>query len=81
MLAPTLTEDTIQIPGGPQIPGLTFRPYQGEADMNEDDVVNGLDVDPFVAAVVGGGAAAVPEPSSTSAPWPASARWSPRGSR
>ena len=32
--------------------------------MNEDEVVNGLDVDPFVAAVVGGSAAAVPEPSS-----------------
>ena len=32
--------------------------------MNEDGVVNGLDVDPFVAAVVGGGAAAVPEPST-----------------
>ena len=33
--------------------------------MNEDEVVNGLDVDPFVAAVVGGGGvAAVPEPSA-----------------
>ena len=31
--------------------------------MNEDGAVNGLDVDPFVAAVVGG-AQAVPEPSS-----------------
>ena len=27
--------------------------------MNQDDVVNGLDVDPFVAAVVGGGVQAV----------------------
>ena len=27
-------------------------------------MVNGLDVDPFVAAVVGGGVQAVPEPSS-----------------
>jgi hypothetical protein len=43
------------------------------ADMNGDGVVNGLDVDPFlvgeiasgkVAAVVGGGAAAIPEPST-----------------
>ena len=34
------------------------------ADMNEDGVVNGLDVDPFVAAVVGGGTQAVPEPST-----------------
>jgi hypothetical protein len=32
------------------------RPYQPKADMNDDQVVNGLDVDPFVAAVVGGGA-------------------------
>ncbi len=34
-------------------------------DMNEDTVVNGLDVDPFVAAVIGGSGAlrAVPEPS------------------
>jgi hypothetical protein len=39
--------------------------FQPEGDMNEDGVVNGLDVDPFVAAVVGGGGAqAVPEPSS-----------------
>ena len=30
--------------------------------MNLDGVVNGLDVDPFVAAVVGGGLQAVPEP-------------------
>ena len=34
------------------------------ADMNGDGAVNGLDVDPFVTAVVGGGAAAVPEPST-----------------
>ena len=34
------------------------------ADMNGDGVVNGLDVDPFVEAVVGGGAQAVPEPST-----------------
>jgi hypothetical protein len=39
--------------------------FQPEGDMNEDGVVNGLDVDPFVAAVVGGGGAqAVPEPST-----------------
>ena len=31
--------------------------------MNEDQVVNGLDVDPFVAAVVGG-SQSVPEPST-----------------
>ena len=37
-------------------------PFQAEADMNEDGEVNGLDVDAFVPAVVGGGAAAVPEP-------------------
>ena len=37
-------------------------PFQAEADMNLDGVVNGLDVDPFVAAVVGGGLQAVPEP-------------------
>lgn len=40
-------------------------PYQEEADMNLDGFVNGLDVDPFVDAVVlGGGAMAVPEPST-----------------
>jgi hypothetical protein len=33
------------------------------ADMNGDGAVNGLDVDPFVAAVVGG-AQSVPEPST-----------------
>jgi hypothetical protein len=33
------------------------------ADMNLDEVVNGLDVEPFVAAVVGG-AQNVPEPST-----------------
>jgi hypothetical protein len=32
--------------------------------MNEDQVVNGLDVDPFVAAVVGGETQSVPEPST-----------------
>ena len=32
--------------------------------MNLDGVVNGLDIDPFVAAVVGGGLQAVPEPST-----------------
>ena len=37
--------------------------YQPEADMNEDQVVNGLDVDPFVAAVVGG-VQQIPEPST-----------------
>jgi hypothetical protein len=35
-----------------------------EADMNEDAEVNGLDVDPFVAEVVGGGVQAAPEPST-----------------
>ena len=43
---------------------LLSGPYQAEADMNEDQVVNGLDVDPFVAAVVGGGAHQIPEPST-----------------
>jgi hypothetical protein len=33
------------------------------ADMNLDEVVNGLDVDPFVAAVVGG-TQPIPEPST-----------------
>ena len=40
--------------------------------MNEDGDVNGLDVDPFVAAVVGGGAQRFPNPrrsSSASSPW------------
>jgi len=32
--------------------------------MNEDGEVNGRDVDPFVAAVVDGGTAAVPEPTT-----------------
>ena len=32
--------------------------------MNTDGVVNGLDVDPFVAEIVGGGVQAVPEPST-----------------
>ena len=35
------------------------------ADMNSDGEVNGLDVDSFVAAVVGvGGTQAIPEPST-----------------
>jgi hypothetical protein len=33
-------------------------------DVNYDNEVNGLDVDPFVAAVVGGGAQQIPEPST-----------------
>ena len=32
--------------------------------MNEDGEVNGLDVDPFVAAIVGGGVQQIPEPST-----------------
>jgi hypothetical protein len=32
--------------------------------MNEDQVVNGLDVDPFVTAVISGGAEQIPEPST-----------------
>jgi hypothetical protein len=54
---------------------LLSGPYQPEADMNEDEVVNGLDVDPFVATVVGG-AQSIPEPSTllfASAPWALSA--------
>jgi hypothetical protein len=39
-------------------------PFQTEADMNSDGEVNGLDVEPFVAKVVGGGVASVPEPST-----------------
>jgi hypothetical protein len=39
-------------------------PYQAEADMNEDQVVNALDVDPFVSTVVGAGAQHIPEPSA-----------------
>jgi hypothetical protein len=38
--------------------------YLVEADMNEDQVVNGLDVDLFVAAVISGGAQQIPEPST-----------------
>jgi hypothetical protein len=38
--------------------------YQCEADMNEDGAGNGLDVDPFVAAVIGRGTQPVPEPST-----------------
>ena len=34
------------------------------ADVNLDGEVNGLDVDPFVAAVLGGGTHQIPEPSS-----------------
>jgi hypothetical protein len=34
------------------------------ADINGDGAVNGLDVDPFVAAVVGGGTQHIPEPST-----------------
>jgi hypothetical protein len=30
--------------------------------MNQDTVVNGLDVNPFVSAILGGGLHAVPEP-------------------
>jgi len=32
--------------------------------MNGDGDVNGLDVDPFVAAVVGGGVTTIPEPAT-----------------
>jgi hypothetical protein len=42
---------------------LLSGPYQPEADMNEDQVVNGLDVDPFVSAVLGG-VQQIPEPST-----------------
>jgi len=48
----------------PFVDVLLNGPFQAAADMNEDGEVNGLDVDPFVAAVVGGGVAAVPEPST-----------------
>jgi GNAT superfamily N-acetyltransferase len=33
MTAPTITQEDIQIPGAPLIPGLKFRHYQGEADL------------------------------------------------
>jgi len=39
-------------------------PFNLQADTNADGAVTGLDIDPFVAAVVGGGAQAVPEPST-----------------
>jgi hypothetical protein len=41
-------------------------PYDVAVDMNEDGAVNGLDVDPFIAYVVGhgGGVREVPEPST-----------------
>ena len=32
--------------------------------MNEDEVVNGLDVNPFVAAVIGGDTHHIPGPST-----------------
>jgi hypothetical protein len=49
----------------PFVDVLLNGPYQGEADMDGNGEVNGLDVDPFVVAVVGGGGAlAVPEPST-----------------
>ena len=49
----------------PFVTVLLSGPYDAAADMNKDGLVNGLDVDPFVTAVVGGGGAeAVPEPSS-----------------
>jgi hypothetical protein len=34
------------------------------ADVNLDGEINGLDVAPFVAAVVGGGTHKIPEPST-----------------
>jgi hypothetical protein len=43
---------------------VTSGTYQAEGDMNGDGEVNGLDVDPFVAAVVGGAVQQVPEPST-----------------
>jgi hypothetical protein len=36
--------------------------YQAEADMNQDQVLNGLDVQPFVVAVLGTATRSVPEP-------------------
>jgi hypothetical protein len=48
----------------PFVEVLLSGPYQAEADMNLDEVVNGLDVDPFVAAVVGDDAHQTPEPST-----------------
>ena len=33
MVAPTLTKESIQIPGAPDIPGLKFRHYLGESDL------------------------------------------------
>jgi hypothetical protein len=47
-------DDTSAITGGGPLLG----------DVNRDGEVNGLDVDPFVAAVVGGGVQAVPEPTA-----------------
>jgi mycothiol synthase len=32
MTAPTITQENIQIPGAPQIPGLSFRKFRGEED-------------------------------------------------
>jgi hypothetical protein len=42
---------------------VTGGTYQAEGDMNGDNVVNGLDVDPFVTAVLGG-AQQIHEPST-----------------
>ena len=58
------------LPSGLNDSGLAF---QGQAwagiDMavilsDSDGVINGLDIDPFVAAAVGGGVQAIPEPST-----------------
>ena len=51
----------------PFVDVLLSGPYQPEADMNEDQVVNGLDVDLFVDAVIDAGGAHVAD-AGTSVP-------------
>ena len=49
---------------GPFVDVLLNRPFQPAADLNGDQVVNGLEFDLFVSAVIGGGTQKIPEPST-----------------
>ena len=48
------------------VQSMPWGPYSVNADMNQDGQVNGLDVDPFVAVVLGTGTSLmpIPEPSA-----------------
>jgi hypothetical protein len=50
----------------PFVQSMVWGPYSVNADMNQDGQVNGLDVDPFVAVVLGAGTSLtpIPEPST-----------------